>query len=160
MRLRRLPWFRRARRIAIYLPLPEEIDPRPLMGHGRRRFYVPVMAGDHDMRFAALTRRARMRRNRFGIAEPRHPGRRSLRPVHMDLVVMPLVGFDAHCNRLGQGGGHYDRAFSFLLARRLRHGGPRLVGLAFECQRVAHLPHEHWDVPLDAVVTERDIRMR
>lgn len=160
-RLRRLPWFRQARDIALYLPLPDEADPRFLADRDRvHRFFVPAMVGHDRMRFARLDPRLPLRRNRFGIPEPRHPGRRLRRPATLDLVVMPLVGFDDHCNRLGQGGGHYDRAFSFLVHRRLRHGGPRLVGLAFECQRVTGLPHRHWDVPLDAVVTEADIHMR
>lgn len=161
-RLRRLRWFRQARRVAIYLPLPEEADPRPLTGRdGHRRFHVPVLTGRYQMRFAPLTPGARKTRNRLGIDEPGRPaGRRPLRPGAMDLVVLPLVGFDAHCNRLGQGGGHYDRAFAFLAHRRLRHGGPRLVGLAFECQRLDELPRRHWDIPLDAVVTEARVHMR
>jgi 5-formyltetrahydrofolate cyclo-ligase len=160
-RLRRLPWFRRARRVAIYLPLPREADPGPLIAHdGHRRFHVPVLAGHGGMRFVRLAPGMRKARNRLGIVEPIPPERRLRRPGALDLVVMPLVGFDAHCNRLGQGGGHYDRSFAFLARRRLRHGGPRLVGLAFECQRVEALPHRDWDIPLDAVVTEARVYMR
>lgn len=160
-RLRRLPWFRRARRIAIYLPLTEEADPRPLLARsGPRRFYVPILVGHHDMRFMRLEHGMRRRRNRLGVLEPRHSERRLLRPAAMDLVVMPLVGFDAHCNRLGQGGGHYDRAFAFLAHRSLRHGGPRLVGLAFERQRTDALRRRNWDIPLDAVVTESRVHLR
>lgn len=150
-----------ARNVAIYLPLPEEADPRLLMARGGdRHFHAPIVTGHDEMRFAPLEAGARMARNRLGIAEPRQPDRRLRRPRAMDLVVLPLVGFDDRCNRLGQGGGHYDRAFAFLTHRRLRHGGPRLVGLAFECQRVDVLPHRDWDIPLDAVVTEVRVHMR
>lgn len=160
-RLRRLTWFRMARHVAIYLPLPEETDPRLLTARGGgRHFHVPIVTGRNDMRFAPLDAGARTARNRLGIIEPRHPGRRLRRPRAMDLVVLPLVGFDGHCNRLGQGGGHYDRGFAFLAHRRLRHGGPRLVGLAFKCQRVDTLPHRDWDIPLDAVVTEERLYLR
>lgn len=161
-RLRRLSWFRMARNVAIYLPLPEEADPRPLAGdRGGPRFYVPVLIGYRDMRFAPLEPGMRKSRNRLGIDEPHRPAdRRLLRPGAIDLAVLPLLGFDARCNRLGQGGGHYDRAFAFLAHRRLRHGGPRLVGLAFECQRVDELPRRDWDIPLDAVVTENRLYLR
>lgn len=159
-RLRRLSWFRMAHDVAIYLSLPEEADPSPLAARGgNRRFHVPVLSGD-KLRFAPLEGGGRMSRNRLGIVEPRQPERRLRRPGAMDLVVMPLVGFDDRCNRLGQGGGHYDRSFAFLAHRRLRHGGPRLVGLAFECQRVDALPHRDWDIPLDAVVTEARVYIR
>jgi 5-formyltetrahydrofolate cyclo-ligase len=70
---------------------------------------------------------------------------------------MPLVGFDPRGNRIGMGKGYYDRALSF--RRRQQHWKtPRLVGLAFECQRVDALPARAHDVPLDALVTEAGTR--
>ena len=71
----------------------------------------------------------------------------------LDLVLVPLVGFDGAGNRLGMGGGFYDRSFAFLGQRRWRR--PRLVGVAFDLQRVDRLPRRAWDVPLDAVASER-----
>jgi 5-formyltetrahydrofolate cyclo-ligase len=65
------------------------------------------------------------------------------------LILVPLVGFDRAMNRLGQGAGHYDRAFQSLPhARRL--------GIAWSVQEVAQLPIDPWDVPLDAVLTEKE----
>ena len=72
--------------------------------------------------------------------------------VEPDVIVMPLLGFDAHGTRLGYGGGYYDRTLAKLTKR------PRLVGLAFAAQEVADIPHQPHDVPLDAVVTETGIR--
>jgi 5-formyltetrahydrofolate cyclo-ligase len=68
--------------------------------------------------------------------------------------MLPLVGFDASGNRMGMGGGYYDRTFSFKsLKKGLR--GPTLIGLAHEIQRVEELPVESWDIPLTAIVTDQ-----
>jgi 5-formyltetrahydrofolate cyclo-ligase len=93
-----------------------------------------------------------LRRNRFGIGEPRGP---RLPWRRLDLVLLPLVAFDAGGGRLGMGGGFYDRTFAALRARRGQWQRPALVGLAHGFQRVAALPREAWDVPLAAVATER-----
>jgi 5-formyltetrahydrofolate cyclo-ligase len=102
---------------------------------------------------------APVRKNRFGIPEPlrRH---RWICPTHgLNLIIVPVVGFDRDCNRIGMGAGYYDRSLAFLRARRswLR---PRLVGLAHECQRVDVIEPQPWDVPLDAVVTEQAVYIR
>lgn len=67
-----------------------------------------------------------------------------LRP---DLILTPMVGFDRHGNRLGQGAGHYDRAFA-------AYPDALRIGVAWSCQEVETIPCDHWDMPLDAVMTE------
>ena len=74
-------------------------------------------------------------------------------PWGLDLILLPLVGFDLKGNRLGMGGGYYDRTLSYLRHRRFWIK-PRLVGVAHECQKVDSLIARPWDIPLDAVVTE------
>lgn len=142
-RLRRLPCFRRARRIAIYQARDAELDPCALSACSAKQFFLPVLHA-RGLRFAPATR-PRSRRNRFAIPEPL--ARYRLRPAELDLVIVPLIGFDAHGNRLGAGGGYYDRSFAL-------HRPPALVGLAFACQQVAALEAAAWDVPMDLVVTE------
>ena len=71
----------------------------------------------------------------------------------LDLVLVPLVGFDPQGNRLGMGGGFYDRTFAYR-GRRKHTSRPCLIGLAHECQRVEHLPCAGWDIPLDGVITD------
>ena len=66
---------------------------------------------------------------------------------------MPLVAFDTECNRLGMGGGYYDRTLGFL-HRRNRWQSPRLIGVAHDCQKVDPLPIQNWDIPLQGVITE------
>lgn len=154
-RLGQLPAVKCARRIALYWPMDGEIDPRPLRRqHGLRNahFYLPVLHAcpASTLRFVRWTPGERMARNRFGIPEPRR--RRPLAARHMDVILMPLTGFDARGNRLGMGGGFYDRTLAFT-----RHGGhhPLLVGVAHDCQQVPALPAERWDVPLHRIVTDR-----
>jgi 5-formyltetrahydrofolate cyclo-ligase len=100
-----------------------------------------------------------MRANRFNIPEPTLRNRRLRLAWTLDLLLVPLVGFDAGGNRLGMGGGFYDRTLSYL-SHRTYWRRPRLIGIAHECQRVAELRLRPWDVPLDMVVTERQVYRR
>ncbi|TVQ87654.1 MAG: 5-formyltetrahydrofolate cyclo-ligase [Chromatiaceae bacterium] len=156
--LGRNPRLRRVRRIALYLPADGEVDPGPLrerLARPVRRWYLPVLRQHPRGRlwFVRQRRGERLRRNRFGIPEPlRRSG--AILPGHaLDLVLVPLVGFDGRCNRLGMGGGFYDRSLAFRRWRR-HWQRPLLIGLAHECQRVAQIAARPWDVPVDAVVTE------
>jgi 5-formyltetrahydrofolate cyclo-ligase len=66
-----------------------------------------------------------------------------------DIILVPLVGFDRNMNRLGQGAGHYDRLF-ILFSNALR------IGLAWSCQEIKDIPTDPWDIPLDAILTEKE----
>ncbi len=94
-----------------------------------------------------------MRPNRFGIPEPIARGRRLTLPWNLDLLLMPLVGFDTDCHRLGMGGGFYDRTLAYLRLRRSWRR-PRLLGLAHDCQRIERIEPRPWDIPLESVITE------
>ena len=91
--------------------------------------------------------------------EPRICADRLIAARNLDLVIVPLLGFDSDCNRIGMGGGYYDRSFAF--TRRYRHiKGPYLLGLAHESQRVEQLDAQPWDIALDAVITEQNLYVR
>ena len=158
------PRLRRATRIAFYQAADGELDPASLLALAPktpRRWYLPVLrphaAG--QLWFVRYRPGDPLQPNRFGIPEPVHRGR-DLHPLPaLDLILMPLVGFDAQCNRLGMGGGYYDRSLAALRHRHRWHQ-PLLVGLAHECQRLDQLEPRPWDLPLDAVVTERGIQWR
>ncbi len=92
--------------------------------------------------------------NWMGILEP--GSARPIAPHRLDLVFLPLVGFDAAGMRLGMGGGYYDRAFTFLRLRATWHH-PKLIGVGFAMQRVAELARAPHDLHLDAVVTEEGV---
>jgi 5-formyltetrahydrofolate cyclo-ligase len=151
--------LRQARHVAIYLATSAEISTQPLIARLRRRsrLYAPVIAHRGVMRFIALPNPATPLRRRDALDLVRPPNNRPYRsPRQLDVVLVPLVAFDADGNRLGAGGGFYDRTFAF----RKRGGKPLLIGYAFDAQRVDRVPCEPWDVRLDAVVTERAIYRR
>ncbi len=151
----RLHRFAAGAAVAIYVPMHSETDTARLVASARRRgvrLYLPVIANQRrrTLRFYPLV--GRMRPGAYGIPEPRRSGR----PVGarwLNLVVVPVVGVDRHGHRLGMGGGYYDRAFAFR-ARRRAWRGPRLIGIAFDCQRVEAISADRWDLRLDALATE------
>ncbi|WP_027965698.1 5-formyltetrahydrofolate cyclo-ligase [Halomonas halocynthiae] len=159
-RLRQLPDIQRARHLALYLPNDGEIDPTallPWLTSRNARVYLPVLRplADNSLWFVNYHPQTPMVANRFGISEPStrhaaHPSRR--RPAWaLDVILLPLVGFDENGERLGMGGGFYDRTLA-----RLKDNGsrPRLIGIAHDCQGVERLPTAPWDIPLDAIVSD------
>lgn len=154
-RLRRLSPLWRARSVAVYLAVDGEADPAAVAtcAYARgQRIYAPVLHGE-TLRFARFTEDTPLRRNRFGILEP--ATRDCIDPRQLDVVLTPLVAFDDSGTRIGMGGGYYDRCFSFL-KERTRWIRPKLIGLAYEFQRLRTVSRNAWDIPLWAAVTERD----
>ncbi len=116
----------------------------PIIGrlnHNRLNF-VPYREGDPLLE------------NCYGIPEPqnrRHP----LPPWALDLLLLPLVAFDPQGNRLGMGGGYYDRTLAYLRWRE-HWRTPTLLGVAYRFQEVETITAKGWDIPLDGVVTETE----
>jgi len=156
--------FRAAQHIACYLPNDGEVDLLALMDATwamGKTLYLPVLSHIHHNRlyFLPYAPGELLMTNRFGIPEPVLRSRRTPVVAKLDLVLAPLVGFDAQGNRLGMGGGFYDRTFAYL-RRRHHWRKPHLLGVAFELQYcVSGLASEPWDVPLEGVVTEAGVRM-
>ena len=117
----------------------------------RAIYCLPVLHDDNLLRFAPWRPGDALTTNRFGIPEPDVEPAATLAPEAMSLVVMPLVGFDATGQRLGMGGGWYDRSFAF---RNAAMPPPWLVGVGFDVQCVDGLEVESWDVRPDAICTE------
>ena len=154
--------FTNSQHIALYLSNDGEIDPFPLIESAWQRgkqCYLPVLGlrPGNRLWFIPYFPDTPLVNNRFGIPEPVHSRQlRLFKPQSLDLILMPLVAFDSQGNRLGMGGGFYDRTLSFLKQRHSWHK-PRLIGLAYEFQRQQALPQQDWDVPLDAIATEQTI---
>ena len=149
--------FQRARTVAAYEAFDGEPSLKQLFDDPRNRlkqFLLPVIRSEH-IRFAPRSLATRMQTNRFGIAEPRV--RAATLSRNIDIVLVPVVAFDASGKRLGMGSGYYDRRFAALRTRRC-YFRPRLLGIAYEAQRADAIPDEVWDVPLWGIVTERSIR--
>lgn len=155
------PLFLHSRHIAFYLPNDGEMDLTPLVRRARemgKRCYLPVLSPLYHNRlwFAPYDRDTRLVPNRFGIPEPDCNWRRMRTVWSLDLILMPLVAFDAAGNRLGMGGGFYDRTLAYL-ERRSHWRKPHLIGTAYAFQQQESLPHQPWDVPLQGVATERGV---
>ena len=150
--------LRPGRRIGIYAATAEELDTSCLIALALRRgclVYLPRIDPRprvRSMRFAQLAERRSL--NRFGIAEPEGPQLPSVRLL--DVVFLPLVGFDRRGMRLGMGAGYYDRAFGFLRLRGIWRA-PLLVGIGYASQEVDRIVSAAHDVPLDLVITERGV---
>lgn len=113
-------------------------------------YCLPLLHDNGQLRFAPWRSGDPLVTNRYGIPEPDISPDSALNAAEMALIVLPLVGFDAHCHRLGMGGGWYDRSLAF----RRNSSTPRLVGAGFTAQRMDAIPQDDWDVPLDAVCCE------
>jgi 5-formyltetrahydrofolate cyclo-ligase len=150
--------LRSGQRIGIYAATAEELDTSCLIALAQRRgclVYLPRIDRRRrvrTMRFVRLSDRLRI--NRFGIAEPEGPQLASARLL--DVVFLPMVGFDRHGVRVGMGGGYYDRVFGFRRLRTVWHV-PLLVGIGYASQEVERIAPAAHDVPLDLVITERGV---
>ncbi len=135
--------------VASYVPMGSEADPSPLARAAVEAGCVIALPHVVDratpMRFLAWDTEAALAAGPFGLSQP-HPDAAELKP---DIILTPLVGFDARGNRIGQGAGYYDRAFAL-------HPRAWRVGVALSVQQVARLDPDPWDVPLHAIATEQD----
>ncbi|MDM3872028.1 5-formyltetrahydrofolate cyclo-ligase [Porticoccus sp. W117] len=148
--------FRHARRIALYLGNDGEIDPLPtllLAEAAGKRCYLPVLhpLKHNRIHFVPYRSGDRLTVSHFGYPEPTLAGSRITPAWAMDLILMPLVAFDASGNRIGMGGGFYDRTLAFTKVSPRR---PTLIGLAHSCQQLDEIAANPWDIPLDAIATE------
>jgi 5-formyltetrahydrofolate cyclo-ligase len=153
------PLFRRSKHVSMYLPNDCEIDPRLLLRAAQRRgkhTYLPVLNDWPRTRmvFQRVVPGEKLRLNRFKISEPYVNRARQRKVWTLDLVLLPLVGFDDSGGRLGMGGGFYDRSLAYL-GRRSSWRKPVLLGLAHECQKVMTLNQASWDVPLQGTITDQ-----
>jgi 5-formyltetrahydrofolate cyclo-ligase len=138
-----------AKRIALYLSNDGEISPHLLCEYFWQQniqTYLPVIQGK-QLTFALYSADTIWQENVYGIKEPITMD--YLSGGELDIVLLPLVGFDSEGGRLGMGGGFYDRTF----ANKRTDEAPLLIGLAHDCQHVNRLPVEGWDVPLQAILT-------
>ena len=153
-----VPGMMRAKRIACYFPFGGEIDPRPIAAEAWRRgrkLFLPVLSGP-ELKFAPYSEDSVFLRNFLGIPEPVHTPSTVVPPAKIDVVLAPMVAFDASGNRLGMGGGYYDRSLRFLRHRNALQR-PIYVGLGHEFQKAAKIKAFSWDISLHYAVTEKEI---
>jgi 5-formyltetrahydrofolate cyclo-ligase len=148
----------RGRRIGFYIPANGELNILPLLNRAlwmNSRCFLPVVPHHRQRKlwFTRLGKGAHWVVNRYGIPEYGHHLDK-IRISRLERIFVPLLGFDSRGYRMGMGGGYYDASLAYLLRRRRWHR-PKLIGVAFEAQKVEMLPVDPWDIPLDAVLTER-----
>ncbi len=152
-RLRELPELNISGHVAGYWAVQGEISLHALLSPTPNFVYcLPCLAPGYQLRFAPWRFGDALVQNRYGIPEPDLSPSSQLTPFDMDVVLVPLVGFDRHGNRLGAGGGYYDRSFAFL-KETARPSRPRLIGVAYDFQQVDELSPDAWDIPLDLIIT-------
>jgi len=146
--------------IGIYLSNDSELDTSLLIKELwsiNHHLYLPVIHpfNGTTLYFQRYEENSPMRANRYGILEPKLNCSQICPLQDLDYLLMPLVAFDNHGNRLGMGGGFYDKT----LARYHKENWqtPQLIGLAHQCQHVESLPVEPWDVPLNFIITPQKI---
>lgn len=150
----------RAKKIAVYMARDGELDLTPLISLLQRAgklIYLPVLHPyQRKLWFARYSSSKQLHLNRFSIPEPNINQHDKRTARFLDVVLVPLVAFDANCHRLGMGGGFYDKTFAYQLIRRTWRR-PHLIGIAHECQRVEMLPIRNWDVPMTMIITEAKV---
>jgi 5-formyltetrahydrofolate cyclo-ligase len=142
--------FRSAKHIAIFTPNDGEVETKNIikfLANQGHCVYFPILVGE-KLKFGKVSQH--VRKNRFGIDEPLFT---PLIGAHeMNLILMPLVGFDKYKNRMGMGGGFYDKTLEFKTQQN-KLNKPKLFALAFDCQEVNQLNSKPWDVPVDGIIT-------
>ena len=152
-------FFQRAKRIGIYIANDGEMDPSLLMGlalKADKACFLPII---HPLQFNRLyfgeyRKGDTLKANRFGILEPLMRSTTIAPPWSLDLLLLPLVAFDRSGNRIGMGGGFYDRTLATYATQPRK---PTLIGLAHECQEIDSISQQSWDIPLDYIITNNEI---
>lgn len=170
--LTQLRIYRTAKNIAVYLPFKSEFPTQSIIQSNLKmgkRTFVPKITSTRrsKMQFVELDhgiakrflkdncRNQLLAKNTLGIDEPENSFV-SIKAQSIDIIFVPLLGFDTQGSRLGMGGGYYDRALAFKKSLQ-KIPKPYLIGLAYQAQHIEKLQTESWDVSLDAVITEDKI---
>lgn len=133
--------FLRSKRLAFYFANKGEVDTSLIVEKalllGKECFFPVLHPIKHNrMWFGRYRLGDKLKKNYFGIPEPNLTSAEKVQPWSLDLVITPLVAFDLNGNRLGMGGGFYDRTFSFKSEKRIK---PFLIGLAYDFQQINFL---------------------
>ena len=153
-------FFLRAKRIGIYIANDGEIDPGIILDtalKAGKSCFLPILhpLKKNTLYFGQYSAGTKMVTNRFGIPEPALNSTQTAPPWSLDIIFMPLVAFDRQGNRMGMGGGFYDRTLAFMAhSKRLK---PKLIGLAHGCQEVQAISQQSWDIPLHLIATDQEI---
>ena len=134
-----------------YYPSNYEIDDLAILDLLEKKNFkvsLPIIKKDNQMNFCSWSRGDPLRVNKFGIPEPV-----SSKIFYPDILLVPLVAYDNNLNRLGYGGGYYDRFIEKLEKTKKIIK----IGLAFSFQKISSIPIDQYDKRLDFIITEKEI---
>ncbi len=114
---------------------------------------LPVVQPNRELLFAPWRAGDDLTTNQYGIPEPTLANSSCLTPNELSAVIIPMLGYTRKGQRLGMGGGYYDKSFSF---RKNQLAPPQLIGVAYSCQEMDALDTQTWDINMDTIVTERE----
>lgn len=144
--------------IGCYMAIDNEIDTQALIDNiwqQHKKCYLPIIDPNHygQMHFAQYQQDDQLINNKWQIPEPTGATEAVAGQI-LDLVIMPLLAFDRIGNRLGTGGGYYDRHFA-----NISHWSkpPILCGFAYDHQQFESLLPQSWDIPMNLIVTNQEI---
>lgn len=142
--------FKKSQIIMAYISMPDEIQLNLLIEKSfalNKKICIPVIIGRGIMQASLLKNFDALEVGEFNILTVRKDLQEIIEPNQIDCVIVPGAAFDIHCNRLGLGGGYYDRFLKLTSAKK--------IALAFDFQITDNLPAENFDVAVDEVITER-----
>ncbi|MCX5776563.1 MAG: 5-formyltetrahydrofolate cyclo-ligase [Candidatus Firestonebacteria bacterium] len=150
-----LPEVKRAKNIMFYISFNNEVVTHNMIAKAlRQKKEVLVPITDIKTKCITLSRISefpgRLKKTKFGVLEPERKSCNIFRERKIDVIVVPGLGFDQNCNRIGYGGGFYDK----LLGEKVKAFN---IGIAFNIQLIKNLPIEKHDISLDLVITEKRI---
>ncbi len=158
------PLFKKCKNFAVFLPNDSEPDLSALIEYAwtnGKNCYLPVLGNKFESRlkFQLYLPNSPMTLNCFNIPEPKLSLATCItKPWLLDLILMPLVAFDLTGNRIGMGGGYYDKTLQYRRYRSIWQKPP-LMGVAYAKQQVLKIKAEKWDIPLDLIASDNEIRV-
>lgn len=150
-----LSQYQKAKTVGAYIAYQDEVSTRELIDHtiaANKILCLPRIMSftEHTMAFYLFDGAENLEKNRYGITEPKESCK-TIALSDIDFMIVPMVGFDERCYRIGTGGGFYDVLLNSSDKR------PFLCGIAFDVQRCEDISPEAWDVPMDLIITESHI---
>ena len=141
----------RSKIIGGYYPFNYELEILNILEELEKKNYIfslPKVSKNNEMNFFKWSKSEPLKVNKYGIPEPI-----SKKKIYPNILLIPLVGFDSHFNRLGYGGGYYDR----YLSKRKTNKELLKIGVGFSFQKVKNIPINDYDQKLDCVITEKTV---
>ncbi|MGI6188478.1 MAG: 5-formyltetrahydrofolate cyclo-ligase [Caldicoprobacteraceae bacterium] len=150
-----LECIKAAKTIMAYVDMPKEVKTdiiiNTLLNMGKDVAVPVCVPASYELIASKILSLDELKSGHYGILEPKKEYLRPMAPDTFDVILVPGSAFDVYGNRIGHGKGYYDRFLSKVPQETLK------IGLAFDYQILPRLPVEHYDIPVNCIITERGI---